>query len=135
MLYRHGLSATTCQFLYIPGIELPKELAHLLAIVIHLSLLVGRLQLRRTGTCLMECAQAVQQRLHFRRHLPHQSIQLGNVSNIAVKTFLFTWSSSCTKHWCAQNVSSELNRRELNAQLSLNMFFLVKCGQAEKVTD
>ena len=59
--------------MHVPSIQLPKELAHLLAVVVHLPLLVGRLQLRRAGTRLMECAQAVQQRLHLGRHLPQTS--------------------------------------------------------------
>ncbi len=43
----------------VPSIELPEQLTHLLAVVIHLTLLVGRLHLWRSSTCLIQCTQAV----------------------------------------------------------------------------
>ncbi len=43
----------------VPSIELPEQLTHLLAVVIHLTLLVGSLHLWRSGTCLIQPAQAI----------------------------------------------------------------------------
>ena len=43
----------------VPSIELPEQLTHLLAVVIHLTLLVGCLHLWCAGTCLIQRAQAI----------------------------------------------------------------------------
>ncbi len=43
----------------VPSIELPQQLTHLLAVVIHLTLLVGCLHLWRAGTRLIQRAQAI----------------------------------------------------------------------------